>query len=300
MAALAEDQVGIGDGGDDDLVIGYGTRVDITKLDLGYPDVAVQDRANPREDGMQMGIDRLGGRVLNVELEIWGDNEPAALDLLEQVTAAFMGDNARAVPQTYQVLSYRLAGTGEQRRVWGRGRACTPATLDNAHVGVIPVAAQFQTISPYCYTDAEFSDATGLIPEDTGGLVGPLIGPIYASGEGSGSRGFQIGGYRPAWLATRIHGPIDNPIVEVSGQWSYQLLIRVAAGDSILVDPQPWSRQVRRASDGANLAGYLTGTSAWLSDMRVSPGWHEIVLRGADATGTSRVEVFWRNARASL
>jgi len=295
MPALGEDQAAV-----DDFVFGYGTAIDITKLDLAYPELLVQDKPMPREDGQLMGIDRLGGRTLNIELEILGAGEGDALELLAQLTDAFMGDNTRLIPQAYQVFSYRLHDTGEQRRVFGRGRACTPATLENVHVGFIPVAAQFQTITPHVYSDAEYSDSTALVPDDTGGLVGPLIGPLYASGNGSGSRGFEIDGYRPAWLATRVYGPIDQPRVEVPGAFWYQLGLKIAKGDSVLVDPQPWSRRVRRQSDGANLAGYLTGASAWLADMRVPPGGQEVLLSGLDSTGTSRVDVFWRTARSSL
>jgi hypothetical protein len=295
VAALGDDQLAI-----DDYVIGYGTRIDVTAFDAATPVVVDQDKPMPREDGTVMGIDRLGGRLLTVDMDIVGTDEGNGLDLLEQITGAWLGDNFRTVPQSYQVLSYRLHGTNEQRRVFGRGRSCAPATLANAHVGLIPVSAQFQTITPYFYSDAEFVDSTGLIPDDTGGLQGPLIGPIYASGTGSGARGFTIGGYRPAWLATRVYGPIDNPIVEVVGQWWYQLGLKIAAGDSIVVDPQPWQRQVRRDSDDANCAGFLTGMSAWLADMRVPPGGQEIILRGSDSTGTSRVECYWRDTRSSL
>ena len=254
MPALGEDQAAI-----DDYVFGYGTAIDIVKLDLAYPDVLVQDKPMPREDGQSMGIDRLGGRTVNLELEILGQGEGDALELSSDLTDAFMGDNARQQPQTYQVLSYLLHGTGEQRRMFGRGRACAAASLENVHVGFIPVAAQFQTITPHCLQRRGVLRLDGLIPDDTGGLQGYLIGPLYATHSGAGSRGFEIGGSRPAWLATRIHGPITDPAVEVPGGFWYQLAVTVAAGDSVLVDPQPWSRQVRRQSDGANLAGYLPG-----------------------------------------
>lgn len=296
MPALGDDQFAI-----DDYVFGYRTTVDVTAFDASYPDVVDQDKPLPREDGTSMGMDLFGGMTISIDLEVVEPTETAALDTLEAVKAAVMADDIRRVPQSYSVLSYRLATTGEQRRVYGRGRACAAASMDNAHVGFIPVAAQFRTITPYVYSDTEYVDSTNLVPDDTlGGLIGPLIGPLYASGGGSGSRGFIVGGFRPAWLATRVHGPIENPRVEIAGQWWYQLQTRIAKGDSVLVDPQPWSRQVRRASDGANLAGYLTGTSAWLADMRVPPGAQEVLLSGVDATGTASVEVFWRTVRSSL
>lgn len=296
MPSLGEDQFAVGE-----YVFGYGTSVDVGAFDVDYPSVTTQDKPNPREDGILMGIDRLGGRVINIDFEIWEPTEAQALDTLETLSAAFMGDNERLTPQSYQVLSYRLAGTGEQRRAFGRGRACTPSTLVNADRGFIPGSAQFQTIGPLFYSDVEFSDSTGFVPEVDGGLTSPLVGPIYAvGGSGIGSRGFEVLGTRPAWVATRIDGPITYPIVEVSGQWWYQLAMTIPRGESVLVDPQPWSRTVQRVSDGANLSGYLTGPSAWLADMRVPPGWHELTLQGVDPSGSARVTAYWRHARASL
>ena len=297
MPALGEDQAAVGD-----YVFGYQTTVDIAAFDVDYPSAAIQDKPNPREDGISMGIDRLGGRIINIDFEIWEPTEAAALDTLEELTSAFMGDNERLTPQSYQVLSYRLAGTGEQRRAFGRGRACTPSTLANAHVGFIPGSAHFQTISPFLYSDAEFSYIVSFVPGvGSGGLVGPLIGPLYApGGDGGGSRTIEVMGTRPAWLATRIDGPITYPIVTVYGAFWYQLALTIPAGESVLVDPQPWSRAVLRVSDGANLSGYLTGPSAWLADMRVPPGEHQLLLEGVDPTGTSQVTAYWRHARASL
>lgn len=296
MPGLAEWQYAI-----DDLVFGFGTTWPVYAFDLDYPDVDDQDSPTPREDGTVMGVDLLGGMTISVEFEVEADTEAAALDALAEIRRAWYGNDKRLIPQAYQVLSYRTGGSGEQRRVYGRGRALAPATLQNAHVGLIPCTAQFQCRDPYTYSDAEFSDATPLIPQVTGGLTFPTVMPMFMTGGGGlGARGFEVLGEDPAWLATRIVGPISNPVVEVVGQFSFKLLTTIAAGDAVLVDPQPWQRTVRRVSDGANMSGFLSGASAWLTDMRVLPGWHDIVLRGTDPTGTSSLEVYWRTVRSSL
>jgi hypothetical protein len=298
MPALGEWQYAL-----DDHVFGYGTPWPVYAFDVGYPDVETQDIPVPREDGVSMGVDRFGSMTISIDFEVdaASGTESEALNLLARIRRAWYGTDKRLVPQSYQVLSYRTGGSGEQRRVYGRGRTLTPATLENVHVGVIPCSAQFQCRDPFFYSDTEFSDSTPFIPAPTGGLVFPTTMPFFmAGGGGSAARGFEVRGEEPAWIAIRINGPLENPVVEVVGQYAFQLLTRIPAGDAVIVDPQPWSRTVRRASDGANMSGRLSGTSAWLADMRVPPGFHEIVLRGSDPTGTSSVEAYWRTVRASL
>ena len=294
MPALGEDQAAV-----DDYVFGYGTAVDIVKLDLAYPDVLVQDKPLPREDGQSMGIDRLGGRTINLELEILGVGEGDALELLSDLTDAFMGDNARQQPQTYQVLSYLLHGTGEQRRVFGRGRACAPATLENVHVGFIPVAAQFQTITPHVYSDAEHSDWTGLVPDDTGGLQGYLIGAAVRD---------ALGGGHPRLPDRRVPpGVVGHPHPRPDQ--------RPGSGNPrrVLVPARPDDR--RRGLGAGRSAAVVTAGAPRIG--RGEPGRvpdrGECVAgrhagptrrsggraRGWDPTGTSGVDVFWRTARSS-
>jgi hypothetical protein len=296
MPGLAEWQYAI-----DELVFGYGTTWPVYGFDLDYPEITNQDAALPREDGISMGIDRLASMSISIDFEVEADTEAQALDALAEIRRAWYGNDKRLRPQAYQVLSYRTGGSGEQRRVYGRGRSLAAATLQNVHVGLIPCTAQFVCRDPYTYSDAEFNDRTALIPEVTGGLMFPAELPfMWTGGGGQGGRGFQVRGEDPAWLVTRINGPIANPVVEVVGQFSFKLLTTIPAGDAIIVDPQPWQRTVRRASDGANMSGVLSGNSAWLADMRVVPDWHDIVLRGDDPTGTSSLEVYWRTVRSSL
>src|SRR4051812_49753340 len=121
MAALGDDQLAI-----DGYVIRYRTANEVTAVGAAAPTVVDQDKPMPREDGLVMGIDRFGGRIITIDMEGVGRDEGEALDLLEGLTGAVLGDNYRGIPQTYQVLSYRLHGTGDQRRGVWRGPARAP------------------------------------------------------------------------------------------------------------------------------------------------------------------------------
>lgn len=299
MAALAEWQYAI-----DDLVFGFGTRWPVYAFDLSYPEVTDQDSVLPREDGMVMGIDRLGAMTVSIDFEVEAEfeDEDEAVQLLAQIRRQWYGNDKRLIPQAYQVLSYRTGKSGEQRRMYGRGRKLAPSTMENAHVGLIPCTAEFLCVQPYTYSDFEYSDSTAFAPDATGGLTLPMTFPLHMTGGSgtTGTRGFEVLGDDPAWVAARINGPITNPVVEVVGQYAFKLLTTIPEGDAVLVDPQPWQRTVRRVSDGANMSGALSGTSAWLADMRVAPGWHDVVMRGTDPTGRSSLELYWRTVRSSL
>ena len=294
MPALGEWQYAL-----DDFVFGYGTAYPVNQFDVSYPELRTQDVDAPRADGITMGIDRQGGMTVSFDMEVVGQGEADTVDLIEEIRRAWYGTDKRLVPQSYQTLSYRTGGTGEQRRMYGRGRAWTPASLENLHVGYVPAAAQFACRDGFFYSDTEFSDTAGIIPDDTGGLIGDLIGPIYASTFGAGTSGLIVGGTEPAWAVTRVNGPIAYFTVEFVGQFTYGMDVELGRDESILVDPQPWQRSARM-SNGGNAAGLFTGDSAWLADMRLPPGHHNVILRGYDPTGTSSVETYWRSVRASL
>jgi hypothetical protein len=149
------------------------------------------------------------------------------------------------------------------------------------------------------YEDFEFQRDIGFIPEEVGGMTGEVIGDIISSGAGEGGSDIPILGSKPSWIVCRFKGPIVDPEIEFVGQWSFKLNLSIAADQEVIVDPQPWSRAVRRVSDGANYSGSFTATSQRLSGMTLPPGNHEAILKGNDPSGTASVKVYWRNTYAT-
>jgi hypothetical protein len=289
--------------GDRTVTMGPGTPYNVSTFEIGEPDGRTSDHPRAREDGDEFGRDYLGGRTISFELNAMSDpyemvqqtRHRSVLDFLAVLESAWDAEAVRTQPGRTCVLSYCRGG--EQRRVYGRPRRFSTVTaLDWA--GNVPVTAAFRTKDHRFYADGESALTIGFVPEQVGGFVPPLIGPLVMTGQGVGETGFHVGGTEAAWLAYRIDGPIQNPTVEIAEHWSATLNVTLAADQWVLVDPSPWQRAVLR-NDGANLSGVFTADSQRLSGMRVRPGARQAILRGIDPTASSRLSLFYRAAYAS-
>ncbi len=281
---------------DDLIVMGPGSTYNVQTFSFGAAANRTQDAVIPGHDGERFGVDTLSGRLITLDLNTDCYTEDEGLDALDVFEGAWDAEGVRREPGAVSVLRWRRGG--RVRRAYGRSRDCLPDhSMD--WTGNIPITATFRTVEPRFYDDTERTESVPLVPEEIGGLIGDIIGDIIASGQGVGTRGFDIGGTRPTWTPIVIYGPISNPSLEFVDQWSLALNLTIGEGDGVLIDPTPWNRDVRRLSDGANLAGKLTADSRILSAMQLAPGHHEAILRGVDPTGTAQAVVFWRDCYAS-
>lgn len=279
----------------DDLEFGWPrTDYTVSSFEIGDVDDRISSEPSAREDGQRFGRDYLNGRTISFQLHAL-DTGYGVLDKVATFASAWRPERVRLVPGAVSALSWERGG--QRRRVYGRGRRLTPSTgLD--WTGNVPITCDFETSDHKFYEDAEAGVVIGFVPDGVGGFTPPLIGPLTMSGEGVGTSGIRVGGTESAWLTMRVNGPITRPTVEVTDQWSVTLDVVLADDQWVLVDPSPWGRTVRR-NDGANLSGAFTAQSERLSQLRVPPGTHQVVLRGTDPTGTSSVSCFWRAAYAS-
>lgn len=280
---------------------GRGTDYYISSVDFGDADQLNNDAPLPRGDGMRFGRDYRGGRTITFEGNILtnrrlpGDTDAAA-NALDVMQAAWDNEFLRLSPG--MVVPLRMERYGRIRRVFGRPRRFA-ATMGSVTRGRIPFTCDFQCVDHRFYDDTESSQNISIIPPEVGGLAGPLIGPIISSAGGEGGSSVQIYGTKPSWMAFRIYGPIIDPEIEFVGQWSFKLNLSIAYDQSVLIDPSPWARSVRRVSDGANYSGAFTASSQRLSGMQLPPGEHEVLLKGNDVTGSAKVTIFWRNTYAT-
>lgn len=297
----------LGYGTDSRIVVGRGTPYYIASVNYGDPELSVNDTYVPRSDGESFGRDFYGGRTITFEGNILTTRHPwkpspssdilmaqACLGYHEKLASAWDGYDIRQYPN--KVIPLRLCdAAGRARRVYGRPRKFV-STSGSARRGRIPFSMTFKSVDQLYYDDVESSQFIKIVPDPVGGLIGDLIGDIFADSEGLNSRPVNIRGTHPSWVAFKINGPIQNPDIEVVGQFRFKLLVDIASDMSVIVDPTPWQRQVRRVSDGANYAGKFTQSSPRLSSLRLPPGGHEVILRGNDITKTASLIVTWRDA----
>jgi hypothetical protein len=188
---------------------------------------------------------------------------------------------------------------GATRVVFGRPGRITPADEELLNLGRLDVVMDFRCIDNKCYADVETTNAISIIPPSSGGLRSPLTDPLTTFGRGEGVGVLEVGGDVEAWLVSLITGPITGPVVDVPLLWKASLDYQLYATENILIDPQPWSRSVRK-NGFANMRGKLTPDSPYLSEMLILPGAHEVLLRGIDPTGTASLVTTHRDAFLTL
>ncbi|MER5222841.1 hypothetical protein [Streptomyces flaveus] len=272
--------------------------------EITYADPDVGDVPMPREDGARFGEDYRGQATVTFEVGV--DTVDAAptqlgrhganLDAVSAMLQAWDGKAVRKRMATPAVL--RTTQGGRARRFYGRPRKHAPAGSKLTRQGYTPVVCTFVCLDSTAYDDTEKSERVDLNPPPHRGLVGPLKDPLSMTGEGATKVPGQvvIEGKRPTWPVIRIYGPISSPACEVVGSWKAEFSgLTLSAGQYITIDPRPWARTMLRNS-GASAAGALTRGSPQLKDMLLPVGWHDFVLRGSDATGTSYMTVAWRDA----
>lgn len=284
LPALADRQWSL-----DGLVMGPGTRYNVQRFAVSGGDYRNQDAARPGYDGDRHGRDTRGGRTITLDLNTDAYTEAEGLAWARTLSAAWDAEAVRREPGDYQVLRWRRG----QRvmRVYGRSRDFLP---DHGMdwTGNVGATATFRTLEPRVYDDAGLTEQVPIVPDQVGGLVGSLVGDLVASGEGVGERGFVVGGDVETWAAVAIYGPIVNPRVEFTDQWSVALTGSLGRDEFVLIDPTPWGGPDVRHSSGANWAGRLTAASRPLPEMKLAPGVHVAALTGTDPTGTAVAVVY--------
>jgi hypothetical protein len=279
------------------VTFGRGTDYRVSELTLPKPETRHVDVDAPRADGIRFGRDQLAGSLIAFELNVVGTDATDVLGKVATLRRAWYGDDTRAVSGVSIPLRMKRPGR-DAVRAYGRPRRFEPATMANAVLGHVPVVCDFQAVDPYFYGDVLESTSVTLVPPPVGGLIEPLTDPLIGTQYGQVQGHIQVGGDSPAWLVTRIDGPILDPTIEVVGQWSAPMRLSLTTDEWVDVDPQLWSRRVRR-NGKQNEAGAFTASSQRLSQMRVPPGGAEVVLRGTDATGTASALFSWHTAHSS-
>lgn len=292
----------------DGLVIGNPPVGDYALTDLhtgGKPETAVGDKPRPREDGVFFGRDLLAtGRVITLEGAVSTDDSATCLAAWETLNSAWDADTTRLSPGAVLPLRLRIAGA-PTRVVYGRPRELDPKEdpgFSLVDAGRIDFAAQFRAVNHLYYDDLEQTEVIGVVPATSSGLTSPLMVPLSMNttvDEANAQGTVDVGGTQPATPVITIYGPITNPTWFAIGYGWLQLQMTLAADQFVTLDCRPWVRTVR-LNGVTDCAGLLTSTSLRLSQARLFPGRHRVVLRGTSATGTAYMTTTWRDTYKSI
>lgn len=261
--------------------------------ELGSVDIVVEDQDRPRADGRTFGYDYFSGRTITFpSLLIRGADAAEVRRKAQQLEAAWRADEVRGTPNATATL------TIGDRVVFGRPRRFQRADAELLD-GLSIAQADFACATPDFFGAAVTSIRADYSPVLGGGLVSPLKAPLSTTRSADRSLTLRCSSPMPAYPVVTIGGPITNPEVVVAGAFSFRLLTRIAAGETVTIDATPWARSVVR-SNGTSAAGYLDRSSTRLAKARIPAGSYAFTLRGIDTTGTSWASVSWRDRYSTL
>lgn len=277
----------------DGLVFGRDQLWRVAEWDRGERALQTQDTPWPTRDGRAPGRDTEPGPEWSFLLRPRAGAGAALLAAIGQLRSAWEGP--RSTPLATSTLRYTLEG--RTRRVYGRPRRFAEVSTPHSRAaGLSDVDATFQLTDPLYYSDAEGRVDLNIVPAESALLRFPTAPPFrWASPGDETVRGAVVGGDAPTPLTVRFFGPVSRPWVRVGG-----VLIQVT-GDlaydrTLIVDARA---KTIRYENGTPAPGMISPATR-LADLRVAPGVHEVTYGGVDITGTSRVEVAWRDAWRSL
>jgi hypothetical protein len=267
----------------------------IRDWDPGAAEVHINDTKTPQRDGVTPGRDWLGGNSWIYEITAKGSTLGEVLAANAQLAAAWRSVKHLA-PTEKMPLRYQL--DGRWRRVYGRPGRYNGVKVDTfAMNGNGHILSEFRVLDPLHYDDAEQVVRLNIVPATTGGLVGTLSGPLSSARSGAPRAGLvNNGGDAETPLKAVFHGPVRNPWVKLANGWEMSLSGSIAWDQTVTVDPL---RGTVTRSDGAAVNGMLTHASQ-LSNSLLPPGPSELTFGGTDETGSSYVELMWRDAHQSI
>ncbi|WP_448333495.1 phage distal tail protein [Streptomyces sp. DSM 41534] len=275
------------------VLIGAGTSVQVRAIEgLGQPPVRTSDVEPPSEDGLWIGRDYYGGRVVRIDAAVRVIGNPAGvLDQLAALQDAADTPAVRGGGGTTMDLRLKLPGR-PARTVRGRLRKCEPDLTQMIH-GFAPVDIEFQAADHLYYADDVGTTSIPLGLLTSGGLTFPLAFPFTIAGDplAVGRPGWlEVEGTAPAWPVLRFNGPCANPTVtHVASGRTLTVETTLADGEWVEVDTRPGWRTVLRENGGsAPLA-----PKSRIDEFVLSPGLNEIQWTATDPTLTSTLAVTW-------
>lgn len=135
----------------------------------------------------------------------------------------------------------------------------------------------------------------GLVPAQIGGLVAPLVAPLTTAASSTRARPFTVGGVGDVWPIISVHGPIQTGArVELTHGWSIQLNRPLAYDEVATIDSRPGQRSMDVNGRAMNV---LSPAGDRISQVSMSPGVHEVSLRGTSLEGTATVTLKWREVK---
>ncbi|MDT0302895.1 phage tail family protein [Streptomonospora wellingtoniae] len=292
MAELLEGQWELGG-----LVFGRAQPVEVTRFEIPGADISSADLEIPGEDGRRFGYDYRGGLSLQFEMAVNAEDGSTARAAWNALANRWRNPAVRHTPRAVEPLRIRDYGM-DTVVVYGRPREFDAADTSLLDRGTAALTGAFVTADDRFYSDIEHTITLDLLPLIGDGLILPFTLPAVLTPLGdSDSAQVDNAGDVDTWPVITFSGPVTNPGVRLAATGAeLRLLTTLAFDQTATLDTRPWARTARR-SDGASLAGALSGPR--MGEFSMPPGATEVAFRGQDPTGAARCTIRWRDARST-
>lgn len=289
----------------DDVEFDFGA-VNVASIQIAGISYAVSDIPAPRDDGTWFGQDTAEPGDILLSLSIGArpglEDDAARLQVFataeefsRQWDAPDLRDKPRAVAEFYadELGMYE----GRPRSVeWDFSKYAAGWLTGRTRFvrsGLISYPVDGAGEVPWRSVDVALH-----APASRTGWVFPLVFPLQNLEPVVKSTWFEVGGTDPAWPLIEVQGPIQaGAEVEVPGEFVLRTNRALEYDEVGLVDSRPGRRVCTINGTAIN---FLAPSSTRLSELSLSPGPHQVSLRGISPQGTASARVRWRDTKAGI
>jgi hypothetical protein len=170
----------------DNFVFGRGTQITVAQTAIDAATITAQDQPYGARDGQRFGVDYMTtGKVYTFTGSVLMDDQfdtIGAMDVYNEFESFWNNPAVRLNPGDASILRFRYPNSPTTRRVWGRGRAITPA-LGMVSRGSLPYVAAFQASDNTVYSDFQYSAMLKLVAGgNSTNVVNLMSNPNFTSG----------------------------------------------------------------------------------------------------------------------
>lgn len=279
---------------------GEGTPFALTGFQRGTATIRDSNRDVPRRDGRRSGRAFKSAPTHDLSVAVLGEGssrverEADCRALLREISSVWSADRLRATPGMVAKLTIGdFAAYG-----WPRTLAPDDSGLwdGTAQVDLAFDARDDLWYGPEETTMIRFASSTG------GGLRFPARAPFRFGGQPTvRNSSVLVGGVMDAAPVFEVRGPVVDPTVDIPGVGALIFNVTLAYDQRLVVDTREgWVKRGRVGGELHAFPGALSAQGARLSDIRLSPGAHNVVLRGTDSTNTAELLVMVQPAYTSF
>lgn len=252
------------------------------------------DRIN--RDGVMVSREWLGKASWQFTISTNGDSLREALDTAGALESVWKRPSVRNSTAP-AVLEYSYDGENWYRILGRPGRFTSLKPDVHATLGVGVLDIEFVQTDPRHFASTEASTRINAVPASIGGIVAPVISPITTVASGGARAGRIINsGDLPAPVTVTFYGPSTNPKVRTSEGYEIAYNGTLAHDRSVTIDPLNHSVTM---DNGVQVPGRLSRRTR-LSSLTVPPGSSDWFYEATDATGSSYVELSYRDSYSHM